>query len=42
MRNLFNENIDISEMTIIDPSDRLAQNLSQSEFDWLSYTEGGT
>jgi hypothetical protein len=42
MRTLFNENIDISEMTIIDPSDRLAQNLSQSEFDWLSYTEGGT
>jgi hypothetical protein len=40
MRVLFNDNIDISEITVIDHADRLAQNLSQSEFDWLSYTGG--
>ncbi|MCP2507280.1 MAG: dTMP kinase [Candidatus Thalassarchaeaceae archaeon] len=38
-RKIFEENIDLSNVEVIDYADRLAENLSQSEIDWLSYKE---
>ena len=39
-RDTFDKHIDLSEVEVIDQSDRLAQNLSESEIDWLTYSEG--
>jgi len=39
-RLLFEDNIDLSEIFVIDHADRLAENLSKSDIDWLSYREG--
>ena len=36
----FDKHIDLSEVQVIDQSDRLAQNLSESDIDWLTYSEG--
>mgnify|MGYP005717134715 FL=1 len=40
VRETFDKNIDLSGVEVIDQSDRLAQNLSESEIDWLTYSEG--
>ena len=40
VRETFDKHIDLSEVQVIDQSDRLAQNLSESDIDWLTYSEG--
>ncbi len=39
-RVLFENKIDLSEIFVIDHADRLAENLSKSDIDWLSYRQG--
>ena len=41
VREAFQEHIDLSKMQTIDHTDRLAQNLSESDIDWLTYAGGG-
>ena len=41
VRDAFQKHIDLSKVQTIDQSDRLAQNLSESDIDWLTYTGGG-
>jgi hypothetical protein len=40
VRETFDKHIDLSSIQVIDQSDRLAQNLSESDIDWLSYSGG--
>ena len=40
VRETFDKHIDLSEVQVIDQPDRLAQNLSESDIDWLTYSEG--
>ena len=40
VRETFDKHIDLSEVQVIDQSDRLAQNLSESDIDWLTYSIG--
>ena len=40
VRGTFDEHIDLSSVQVIDQSDRLAQNLSESGIDWLTYSGG--
>jgi|TARA_B110000914_G_C15511734_1_gene471203 dTMP kinase len=39
-RIMFENYIDLSNIFVIDHADRLAENLNQSDIDWLSYKEG--
>jgi hypothetical protein len=41
VRDAFQQHIDLSKVQTIDQSDRLAQNLSESGIDWLTYAGGG-
>ena len=41
VREAFQKNIDLSKVQTIDQTDRLAQNLSESDIDWLTYAGGG-
>jgi hypothetical protein len=41
VREAFQQHIDLSKVQTIDQSDRLAQNLSESDVDWLTYSGGG-
>ncbi|MDP6912341.1 MAG: hypothetical protein QF736_00245, partial [Candidatus Thalassarchaeaceae archaeon] len=40
VRESFDNHIDLSSTQVIDQSDRLAQNLSESDIDWLTYSGG--
>ena len=40
VREAFDKHIDLSSTQVIDQSDRLAQNLSESDIDWLTYSGG--
>jgi len=40
VRETFDKHIDLSSTQVIDQSDRLAQNLSESDIDWLTYSGG--
>ena len=40
VRETFDKHIDLSGVQVIDQSDRLAQNLSESDIDWLTYSGG--
>ena len=40
VRETFDKHIALSQVQVIDQPDRLAQNLSESEIDWLTYSEG--
>ena len=40
VREAFQQHIDLSKVQTIDQSDRLAQNLSESDIDWLTYAGG--
>ena len=40
VRQTFDKYIDLSSIQVIDQSDRLAQNLSESDIDWLTYSGG--
>ena len=42
VRETFDKHIDLSEVEVIDQTDRLAQHLSKSDIDWLSYSGGDT
>tara|TARA_B100000959_G_scaffold271209_1_gene319092 strand:+ start:293 stop:1033 length:741 start_codon:yes stop_codon:yes gene_type:complete len=41
VRAVFDKSIDLSAVHVIDQSDRFAQNLSESDIDWLTYSGGG-
>ena len=41
VREAFQKHIDLSKVQTIDQTDRLAQNLSESDIDWLTYAGGG-
>ncbi len=41
VRDVFEKNIDLSSVQVIDQSDRIAQNLGESDIDWLTYSGGG-
>ena len=40
VRDEFEDNIDRSSVQVIDQSDRFAQNLGESDIDWLTYSGG--
>jgi predicted polyphosphate/ATP-dependent NAD kinase len=40
VREAFQQHIDLSKVQTIDRTDRLAQNLSESDIDWLTYAGG--